>query len=532
MLRSAWIALVALTLAASACGKDANGNNTNAQPNNSNGNNTTGTNGNNTTMGTNGTNGTNGMSNNSNNNGTNNMTTMTLGPLTAETWTQELVRAYCDAAFDCPGTDFYLFEGIRYYLNTYGSKEACKNASAEIAQLFGDAELIDAVMKGRLDFDATAGAGCLDAYRADACGEDADPAACDGVFTGLVGDAQNCQYSDECSNPDSACQPIMGTCFGACGPDLCGSVQCGANEFCDTSDTCVALENVGETCDLGGCVDGATCNYDATAMSGTCVADGSVAAGGYCWLSSVCIADHFCDFSDDTCQPYKQAGESCDFGDCVDPLVCNVDFDTNMGTCITEGSVAQGQKCVDSTVCMDGLYCDIDTDTCETADKPEGADCTFSTECAGELVCNFLTDSGTCAQPKSVAAGGPCGVDEVCMDGLSCDYFGTETCRGLGAAGDGCNDGSVSFFPVACQPGLACLTIDPNSGEGTCGALVAAGGACQDFTQCAAPNTCVGGMCQPRLADGGSCESALQCESLSCNDATMACDPSAICMVP
>lgn len=548
MRRITTIVTLCSALALAACGDDASGNNgnngSNGSSNNDNSMPNSSTDGNNQTTGTNnGSNST--MNNQSNNNqttGTNNGTTGTNNgtagtnngtggeELTAETWGTRLFETYCEAAFDCVGTPFWIDEGLRYLLNTYGSKDACLAAAGDLAAsgLYNDADFAAMVAEGRASFDETVAQGCLDAIGASICAEDFESDACDGLITGMVPDGDNCGSDEECAGDGSTCEGPDGQCYGSCGAPMCGTEMCNADQYCDTAtDTCVDYAGDGEACEFSADCDPSmdlVCNYDSDAGSGVCVAENSVAAGEFCNFSSVCVADHYC-ADDDTCQPVRQDGESCGFGDCADGLVCNYDFDQDMGTCVTEGSVAENEFCVDSTVCMDGFYCDISDDICSPADKPAGSECVFGLECEDGLVCNFVGGTGTCTEPGSGAEGDDCDRDSICMDGLFCD-FNAQTCTGPAADGETCTLGRP------CAPALACLNIDEASGEGTCGALLDEGEDCQDFTQCAAPYACIDGTCSARNGEGELCTSDLHCESFSCDDASNSCEVVAACMLP
>jgi hypothetical protein len=523
-------------LALAACGEDTgnNGNNQNGMTNNANGstNGDTGGGGNGETnannMSTNGApNGATNAPTNNDTTGTNNQTT---DGYTAETWGTRLFETYCEAAFDCPGTGFWIGEGIRYLLNTYETKDACLAAAPDLAAggLYNDADFAAAFSEGRATFDEQVAEGCMEAIKASICGEDFAADACDGLVTGMVADDANCVMGGECAEDGSTCASLDTECYGTCGGTVCGDQVCPSNQRCDFgTETCVNYAGDGEACELSGECDPSmdlACNYDPDAASGTCVAEGSVAAGEFCANDSVCAADHYC-ADDDTCQPDRQDGESCGFGECAEGLVCNYDFDASMGTCVAEESVAQDEFCYDSTVCAAGLYCDISEDVCKPADKAAGEDCVFDLECDGDLVCNFVGGAGTCAALDSLADGEGCDRDALCMtDGSFCD-FAAEACTQPAADGETCTGDRP------CAPGLACLNRDTTSGEGTCGALLGQGETCQDFTQCAAPLSCIEDTCSAKKANGESCTSDLDCESFSCSDAGM-CEAVMVCMLP
>jgi hypothetical protein len=513
MKRISTIVLMCSALALAACGDDTSGNNgdnantngmsnnNNAMTNGSTGGNNTNTNNDNSSTNNNTTqnNTTNNGTNNTTNNGTNNTTNNnTNGDVTPENFGTLLFETYCEAAFDCPGTDFYVNDGLRYLLNTYGTKDDCLAAAGDLAAsgLFNDADYAAMIADGRASFDAQVAETCLDAISSSLCEGDFDDTACDGLLTGMVADGDNCASDAECADEESTCEGPDGQCYGTCGASLCGDQTCNDNQYCDVGDTCVDYAGAGDPCQFSGeCgpSDTLVCNYNFQDQSGACVEEGSVAAG--------------------------------EFGGCVEGLVCNYDFGADTGTCVAEDSVAENDFCVDSSVCMDGLYCDISDDVCKPANKPAGSDCTFQIECEDGLICNFVGGNGTCIQPDSVGEGEGCFDGRACMDGLFCDYA-SETCLAPGSDGDTCS------FNIPCEPGLACLNVDEASQEGTCGALLGNGEDCQDYTQCAAPFACINDSCSPRNAPNEVCTSDLECNSFSCDDASNSCEPVMACMLP
>jgi hypothetical protein len=190
-----------------------------------------------------------------------------------------------------------------------------------------------------------------------------------------------------------------------------------------------------------------------------------------------------------------------------------------------------------------------------------GGACFIGAECAGGASCeptdmNCDSDTmccpGTCGAPSvDVAAGAPCGDNDVCPDNQYCKPPATGdvgTCTALitaeGAMCDGsffaCADPMVcNLFadmptcekPVgtgeACKPDalIPCIQNSDHCDDTTmkCVGPLADGAACMASSECAADSTCAADTCQKNVAVGGACSDttadclgSLECTSGTC----------------
>lgn len=204
---------------------------------------------------------------------------------------------------------------------------------------------------------------------------------------------------------DSACDDVLtGTVVtgGACVLD----VQC-ANHG-----QCVATSG--------------SCDPDTTCCAGTCMGGSSESAlGGPCDDEMhTCATTAYCkpgttSGSNGVCTALVAGeGTACDdITACANPLYCNLNFQTGMGTC--KKPAASGAACVrtDLLPCVDGRdYCNATSLTCVRR-IAVGAACT-----SGAMPCVDYASciSGTCV--GDIAAGGACVVDSGanCAGSLDC----------------------------------------------------------------------------------------------------------------
>jgi hypothetical protein len=152
------------------------------------------------------------------------------------------------------------------------------------------------------------------------------------------------------------------------------------------------------------------CNQADACTVGICDALAPVGEGEACTQDVACPKGDLCG-SDGKCDPAPGAGQAC-AGFCAEGLICSV----ATGTCVAP--VAKGGRCdqdVDS--CDTGLNCD--GTTCGS-DVAVGGSCTFTVDCVPYAFC----DSSTSKCVQKSAPGGPCQLDEDCLQG-SCQPGGT-----------------------------------------------------------------------------------------------------------
>lgn len=207
---------------------------------------------------------------------------------------------------------------------------------------------------------------------------------------------------------------------------------------------------------------------------------------------------------------------------CIEGL-CDVDACAMAcceGTCIAAPpQAAIGEDCSLGQDCVPGAYCDVETEVC-AAYRVQGEACPGGYECGGGLECI----SAIC-QPGP-GEGEDC-LELQCAQPLACD-IDSMTCQRLRGEGQACN-------PLAsiCAMGLVC-----NGSSNTCARPGGVGSPCNfDFIGfgCSGDSYCdydfeAGeGTCQPLVANGGTCDDDLSCESRYCGQEGM-CEPEPVCV--
>lgn len=169
-----------------------------------------------------------------------------------------------------------------------------------------------------------------------------------------------------------------------------------------------------------------------------------------------------------------------------------------------EGSGQQGDVCLGEMWCGQELYCDTSAQ-CPGRCTPRakaGEPCDV-VPCARELECN----RSVCVAPKLV--GETCSVEAPCDSSLECEEG---VCR--------------TYKPYTSQLGEPCETMgdcfginycDPDTKK--CVPLAQLGEACGE-KPCDYQLRCVGSVCRAQVADGGECETYIDCEHLRCVDGT------------
>lgn len=362
---------------------------------------------------------------------------------------------------------------------------------------------------------------CVDGYCCDTpCG-----GACDACnLPGLQG---TCRPLGAGSTGAPACaSPYRCDGAGATCPTSCASdAACATGFTCAADKTCKKQRgqdcSSGTECATGACADGVCCDTSCTgacdacnipASKGTCTLLGVGAAGSpacagglactgtsagcptTCSTDTQCLSTHFC-ARDGSCQPRKALGQA-----------CNVATDCAAGAC----------RMCESGICADGVCCDR---ACNGACEA----CTANLKASS-------AGTGTCG---SAAAGtnphNGCVPDAnyptSCLADGRCDGVGA--CRRYAPKGTAAS--SVNTCVGNAPKGLLC---DGNgntmSGQGDdCSPALCVAGRCTDTctrdAQCATDGFCnLGsgsvGRCEPRKANGLSCERPAECTSARCVD--------------
>lgn len=268
-----------------------------------------------------------------------------------------------------------------------------------------------AMEAGELSFDGAAAENCISTWMGldQSCpsllaeptpqqelDEAARASACEPVFTGLARIGGECHAFDACSTASGPafCQDlnsfgcIPGTCTAAPTPQPQGgdcdihhyaSDPCESGLYCrptepgnfESDGTCEPVVAVGEDCyGDDGCVPGSFCvEAEQLTDPGTCELVGT--PGGSCIprlinASTSCDSTtDYCDLMDETCQPRREVGETCDdSSECVGYAFCP------NGTCTASGD--EGDPCEPGSLqsCLGFLHCDADTSTCSRFEPP------------------------------------------------------------------------------------------------------------------------------------------------------------------
>ncbi len=274
----------------------------------------------------------------------------------------------------------------------------------------GLGSVIDAVNEGTVLYDGAKAYACVEAMAALPCDEfgDAEPEACNGVFTGTIADGSACFINEECESgycdTDAECP---GTCMAAV---LEG-------DGCETTDEC----ETGAKCVLGECT----------------FFTASVTEGGACDPDEDWCADGlFCHPDTEECTGRLSAGEDCDGMadlECESGTMC-IGMGGTQATCV-ELTIMESVDDVcsynDGDICAmyNDLVCALDdfqnfTGTCQISAKLD--DMCFDSEnlvltsCDmwGDLYCDMpggWTEDGFCTAKKD--GGEACDDDDQCLSG-------------------------------------------------------------------------------------------------------------------
>ncbi len=237
-----------------------------------------------------------------------------------------------------------------------------------------------AIKNGTIKYNGDKAGDCVDQLSGRSCEFEGfhNESACSDVLTGTVATGGACVLDEQCANRGN-CQPTGSTC--------------------DPATTCCA----------GTCVGGST----VSALGGPC-SDQMHTCGttAYCKPGTTSGAVGTCTAL------VTGEGTACDaVSACVNPLFCNVNFQTGMGTC--KKPAASGAACVrmDLLPCADSRdFCNTTSNTCVRRIAVGAACVSGSMPCVDYASCI----AGTCA--GDIPAGGACVVDSGanCAGSLAC----------------------------------------------------------------------------------------------------------------
>jgi hypothetical protein len=204
----------------------------------------------------------------------------------------------------------------------------------------------------------------------------------------------------------------------------------------------------------------------------------------------------------------------------------------------------QAAACLDSvrepSCTFEGLHGDDPCSEALTGTVAMGGECFISAECVGGATCtatdencddNTMCCPGTCGTPSvDVAAGAPCGENDICPNNQYCKLPETGdvgTCTALlTSVGAACDDFFACADPMICNLLSETPTCEKSVGTGetcdpealipcvedrdhcdesnTCVGPLAEGAVCESSSDCAADSTCLD-TCQQNIAAGGAC---------------------------
>jgi hypothetical protein len=201
--------------------------------------------------------------------------------------------------------------------------------ATEVPAQYSCASLEAAVAAGRVTYDGSQAASCLDAYPTLSCSDLlVGPPACTGPLGGTIANAAACFTDGDCGGADYCSGAAHGTaaCQGTCAPLLAAGAACSASEECvsgftcggnPSSPTCISdvhpLANKGESCAALPptmpsiqCAPGLSCELHTTVCEPT-VADGAACTPG----QGLCETFTYCDPTTMTCKAYAGSGGVC-----------------------------------------------------------------------------------------------------------------------------------------------------------------------------------------------------------------------------
>jgi hypothetical protein len=212
---------------------------------------------------------------------------------------------------------------------------------------------------------------------------------------------------------------------------------------------------------LGWLWTGATCSCNAECQSGVCAA-GACAAGPTQDCSQCDLFTQWCDVTVTptvtyTCKPRVAAGAACPkAGSCPIGSICNV------GTCVSQYSVANGQAC-DSPIACSSYYCDLFPGGSKTCRSPVAVNVSALPTCSNVLECNITAGESCSCLPGA-------GIGQRCFKTAQQVYVA------LGSAMAQCStelQAANTCFNTAINSGSSCLQPGTYSGFCCCAESVA-----------------------------------------------------------
>jgi hypothetical protein len=227
----------------------------------------------------------------------------------------------------------------------------------------GCGEVQAAVDAGRVTYNAGQSSACISAIQGSSCSTfsfvNPEPAACQATLSGTVAVGGTCYDSIDCAGTTTYCNIASG-CQGTC-----------ANQIA-----------IGQACQGGGCVNGATCfNQVCTAQAAPPAQVGQGQACGYIQAQQqtvACQAGLACDLVTSLCASVINQGSACTPGHglCEYFTACNPTGNTCQPWPSTAGAtcgVATGQ---DYVGCMGGFTCNVTSGTTGTCVAVAASSCT------------------------------------------------------------------------------------------------------------------------------------------------------------
>lgn len=282
------------------------------------------------------------------------------GSIDVDDLPDELADARCDNLVECGGI--------------------ADQATCDAAVVVDESELDTiktGIANGTIKYSGDDAADCIDQLGGRGCTFTGfhNENACEGVFTGTVATGGACSIDLQCANQGNCeitgnCDPDTMCCTGTC---MGGSSESALGGPCND--------------EIHTCATNAYCKPGATSGAvGTCTA---LVAG---------------------------EGSACDaVSACVNPLYCNVNFQTGMGTCKKPAASKATCSRMDLIPCADSRdYCDATSSTC-TRRIAVGGTCSGTLPCVGYASCI----NGACV--ADIPLGGACTGDGAdCAGDLDC----------------------------------------------------------------------------------------------------------------
>jgi hypothetical protein len=149
-------------------------------------------------------------------------------------------------------------------------------------------------------------------------------------------------------------------------------------------------------------------------------------------------------------------------------------------------------------------------------DEINAANCTFLQRCNPSWYNNWFLSMDDCLAYGSSSYGNPSRLPGVTQSEINAivAWANTGSCATLNSYRP------TGSLPIdgTCDQGLQCASGMCNTGIVGCGYCIgdALGEACTFYADCAAPNACLAGFCEPLQANGAACADGSQCQSGYC----------------